>query len=183
MSGTVLIAYASKHGSTQEVAHAVAEELQAHGLDVETLPAREVEDLRPYAGVVVGGSIYMGRWHPDATGLLARHKYALEALPLAVFGMGPKTLEQHDVDGAHGAAAPVACERPRGRAGRRRHLRRRDRPELAPLPVQPHAGERCPRLVCDSGLGRGSRRDFRLRETRIGSEGSPQRASADAPMS
>jgi menaquinone-dependent protoporphyrinogen oxidase len=100
MSETVLIAYASKHGSTQEVAHAVAEELQAHGLDVETLPAREVDDLRAYGGVVVGGSIYMGHWHADATGLLARNRYALEALPLAVFGMGPKTLEQHDVDGA-----------------------------------------------------------------------------------
>jgi len=100
MSGTVLIAYASKHGSTQEVAHAVAEELQQHGLDVETLPAREVEDLRPYAGVVVGGSIYMGHWHADAVDLLKRHKYALESLPLAVFGMGPRTLEQHDVASA-----------------------------------------------------------------------------------
>jgi menaquinone-dependent protoporphyrinogen oxidase len=100
MSGTVLIAYASKHGSTQEVANAVAEELEAHGVDVEMLPAREVEDLRPYAGVVVGGSLYMGRWHADAVDLLKRHKHALEALPPAVFGIGPKTLEQHDVESA-----------------------------------------------------------------------------------
>ena len=100
MSGTILMAYGSKHGSTEEVAHAVAEELQAHGVDVETLPAREVDDLRPYAGVVVGGSIYMGRWHADALGLLERHKYALEALPVAVFGMGPRTLEPHDVERA-----------------------------------------------------------------------------------
>ena len=102
MSGTILIAYGSKHGSTQEVAHAVADELQAHGVDVETLPAREVDDLRPYTGVVVGGSIYMGRWHADAIGLLERHKYALSELPLAVFGMGPRTLEQHDVESAMG---------------------------------------------------------------------------------
>jgi menaquinone-dependent protoporphyrinogen oxidase len=100
MSGTILMAYGSKHGSTQEVAHAVAEELQALGVDVETLPAREVDDLRPYAGVVVGGSIYMGRWHADAIGLLQRHKYALSELPLAVFGMGPRTLEPHDVEHA-----------------------------------------------------------------------------------
>jgi menaquinone-dependent protoporphyrinogen oxidase len=97
MSGTILMAYGSKHGSTQEVAHAVAEELEAHGVDVETLPAREVDDLRPYAGVVVGGSIYMGRWHADAIGLLHRHKYALAELPLAVFGMGPRTLNEKDV--------------------------------------------------------------------------------------
>jgi menaquinone-dependent protoporphyrinogen oxidase len=100
MSNTILMAYGSKHGSTQEVAHAVAEELQAHGVDVETLPAREVEDLRPYAGVVVGGSIYMGRWHADAIGLLERHTNALSELPVAVFGMGPRTVEQHDVESA-----------------------------------------------------------------------------------
>jgi menaquinone-dependent protoporphyrinogen oxidase len=100
MSGTVLMAYASKHGSTQEVAQVVAEELQARGVDVETRPAREVDDLRPYAGVVVGGSIYMGRWHADAIGLLARHNYALETVPLAVFGMGPRTLEPHAVESA-----------------------------------------------------------------------------------
>lgn len=100
MQRTVLVAYASKHGSTQEVAHAVAEELQKHDFDVETLPAREVEDLRPYAAVVVGGSIYMGRWHADAVDVLKRHKYALEALPLAVFGIGPRTLEQRDVQSA-----------------------------------------------------------------------------------
>lgn len=98
MSGTILIAYGSKHGSTQEVAHAVAEELQAHGLDIETLPAGAVDDLRPYVGVVVGGSIYMGRWHADAVDLLQRHKYALSELPLAVFGIGPRTLETHEIE-------------------------------------------------------------------------------------
>jgi menaquinone-dependent protoporphyrinogen oxidase len=117
MSGTVLMAYGSKHGSTQEVAHAVAEELEAHGVDVETIPAREVEDLRPYTGVVVGGSIYMGRWHADAIGLLERHKYALSELPLAVFGMGPRTLEPHDVEHAqaelHRSLATVPEVEPR----------------------------------------------------------------------
>jgi menaquinone-dependent protoporphyrinogen oxidase len=98
MSGTILIAYGSKHGSTQEVAHAVAEELKARGLDVETLPADIVDDLRLYTGVVVGGSIYMGRWHADAVGLLGRHKYALSELPVAVFGMGPRTLESREVE-------------------------------------------------------------------------------------
>jgi menaquinone-dependent protoporphyrinogen oxidase len=98
MSGTVLMAYGSKHGSTQEVAEAIAEELRAHGLDIEMLPAGAVDDLRPYTGVIVGGSIYTGRWHGEAVGLLERHKYALDALPLAVFGMGPRTLEAHDVE-------------------------------------------------------------------------------------
>jgi menaquinone-dependent protoporphyrinogen oxidase len=98
MSGTILVAYGTKHGSTREVAHAVAETLEEHGLDVDTLPAARVDDLSPYEGVVVGGAIYMGRWHPDAVGFLEQHRKALAVMPVAVFGMGPRTMEQHDAE-------------------------------------------------------------------------------------
>jgi menaquinone-dependent protoporphyrinogen oxidase len=100
MSATILVCYGTKHGSTQEVASAVAETLQAHGLAVDTLPAALIDDLAPYTGVVVGGAIYMGRWHPDALGFLQRHRLALAAMPVAVFGMGPRTLAEHDVEAA-----------------------------------------------------------------------------------
>ena len=121
MSGTILIAYGSKHGSTQEVAHAVAEELQEHGLDVETLPAREVDDLRPYAAVVVGGSIYMGRWHADALDLLKRHKYALEPLPRRRLRHGPEDARAARRRAARWRSSDRSlAKRPRGRAGRRR---------------------------------------------------------------
>ena len=66
MPGTILVAYGTKHGSTREVAQAVAETLEEHGLEVETSPAARIDDVKPYAGVVIGGAIYMGRWHPDA---------------------------------------------------------------------------------------------------------------------
>jgi menaquinone-dependent protoporphyrinogen oxidase len=97
MAGRVLVAYGTKHGSTLEVADAVAATLRAHGLQVETLPAASVDGLEPYAGVVVGGAIYMGRWHLDAMRFLERHREALASLPVAVFGMGPRTMEAHDV--------------------------------------------------------------------------------------
>ncbi len=100
MAGAILVAYGTKHGSTREVASAIAETLQEHGLDVDTFPAAQVGDLSPYAGVVIGGAIYMGRWHPDAVGFLERHRHALAATPVAIFGMGPRTVEEHDVRGA-----------------------------------------------------------------------------------
>lgn len=96
----MLVAYGTKHGSTREVADAVAATLRGHGLQVETLPAADVDDLDPYAGVVVGGAIYMGRWHLDAMRFLERHRAALAGLPVAVFGMGPRTMEAHDVAGS-----------------------------------------------------------------------------------
>jgi menaquinone-dependent protoporphyrinogen oxidase len=100
MADSILVAYATKHGSTREVADSVAETLREHGLDVETLPAAQVDELSHYDGVVLGGSLYMGRWHPDALDFLKRNQAALAAQPVAVFAMGPRTMEAKDVAGA-----------------------------------------------------------------------------------
>jgi menaquinone-dependent protoporphyrinogen oxidase len=97
MTCSILIAYATKHGSTREVADSLGTALREHDLDVATLPAAQVDDLSPYDGVVVGGSLYTGRWHPDALDFLKRHRGALETLPVAVFAMGLRTMEPRDV--------------------------------------------------------------------------------------
>ena len=47
----ILVTYASKHGSTEEVAEAVAERLREAGLLTHLVPAAEVEDLDGYDGV------------------------------------------------------------------------------------------------------------------------------------
>ena len=100
MSGTILVTYGTKHGSTREVAESVAQTLTEQGLEVETLPAMRVDDLGRYTGVVVGGALYMGRWHPAAVEFLEQHRHELATLPVAVFGMGPRTMEEHDVEGS-----------------------------------------------------------------------------------
>jgi len=97
MTAPVLVAYATEHGSTRAVAGAIAARLRETGLEVDLQPAGEVLDLRPYAGVIVGGALYMGRLHSDAVGFLRRHHDALAVLPLAVFALGPRTLEPSDL--------------------------------------------------------------------------------------
>src|SRR5438477_8597314 len=100
MKAKVVVAYGSKHGSTKEVASALAAALAEEGLQVELLPAGEVRDVAGYDGVVLGGALYMTRLHKDVRGLLRRFRSELSQMPVAVFAMGPLTLEPHDVAGA-----------------------------------------------------------------------------------
>lgn len=97
MKPSILIAYGTKRGSTQEVADTLREELGALGLAVETARAQEIDDITAYDAVIVGGALYMGRWHPDAVGFVTRHRKALATTPFAVFAMGPRTTEPRDL--------------------------------------------------------------------------------------
>jgi menaquinone-dependent protoporphyrinogen oxidase len=96
----IVLAYATKHGSTKEVAEAIAETLATSGHEVDVRAAADVRDLEGYDGVVLGGALYMGRWHRDAIRFLERHRHALETIPLAVYAMGPQTLADADVASA-----------------------------------------------------------------------------------
>jgi menaquinone-dependent protoporphyrinogen oxidase len=96
----LLLAYATKRGSTKEVAESIAETLAASGHEVDVRAAADVRDLGGYDGVILGGALYMGRWHGDAIGFLERHRDALATIPIAVFAMGPHTLADADVASA-----------------------------------------------------------------------------------
>lgn len=56
MSGTILVAYGTKHGSTREVAYAVAETLEESRAQLVKALAK-VPEVDPYAVAVFGGVI------------------------------------------------------------------------------------------------------------------------------
>lgn len=85
----VLVAYATKYGSTQEVAGFIAEALEEDGVDAEVAAARDVAAVDGYDAVVVGAGLYNHRWHGDAVRFVSRHRATLERLPVAVFAVGP----------------------------------------------------------------------------------------------
>jgi menaquinone-dependent protoporphyrinogen oxidase len=89
MPADVLIVYASKRGSTEQVARKIGEALRGQGLSTKIGTTDEFRDLEGFRAVVLGGSLYFGRWHRDARGFLRRHHTALSSLPLAVFALGP----------------------------------------------------------------------------------------------
>jgi menaquinone-dependent protoporphyrinogen oxidase len=89
MSNSILVAYATRYGSTQEVAEAIAATLREQGLAVDFQPLRQVKSLADYSAVVMGAPLYMFHWHKDAMGFLARHRQALMQIPVAIFALGP----------------------------------------------------------------------------------------------
>ena len=90
MGSNVLVAYATTHGSTQQVAEVVAEVLRDQGHVVALQPAKRVRSLEECDAVVLGAPLYMFHLHGDARRFLSRHQRALTGgLPIAIFAGGP----------------------------------------------------------------------------------------------
>lgn len=85
MGERILVAYATKHGSTEGVANAIGQALAEAGAAVEVRPAGEVEGLGGYDAVVLGSGVRAGRLFRDAVRLARRNREALEAMPVAYF--------------------------------------------------------------------------------------------------
>ena len=100
MSALILVAYATRYGSTQEVAEAVASTLRERGLAVDIQPMRQVHTLDQYRAVVLGAPLYMLHWHKDVLHFLAQHRAALTDRPVAIFALGPIHAEEKEFQGA-----------------------------------------------------------------------------------
>ena len=95
----VLVAYASRHGSTQGIAERIAERLRAGGLDAEAHPAAKVRDAARYEAFVVGGAAYMFHWLKDATKFVERNRALLAERPTWLFSSGPIGTDTIDKEG------------------------------------------------------------------------------------
>ena len=99
---SVLVAYATKYGSTREVAEAVAARLRERGLETDVRPAGDVRRLDGYDAVVFGGALYFFRLIGEGRRFLSRHRKALSQMPVAVFGVGPIEDTEEQYAGARG---------------------------------------------------------------------------------
>jgi menaquinone-dependent protoporphyrinogen oxidase len=81
----ILVTYATRAGSTFEVASRVAEELRATGATVEVKPVTAVHEMKGYAAVVVGSAIRMGHWLPEAVEFVKTNRETLSCIPTAYF--------------------------------------------------------------------------------------------------
>lgn len=95
----VLVAYASRHGSTAEIAEAIGQTLRRAGLEVDVCRASETRDVRGYGTVVVGSAAYLFRWMKEATGFVRRNRAVLARRRVWLFSSGPLGSETTDDEG------------------------------------------------------------------------------------
>lgn len=108
MTARALIAYGSKYGSTAGIAKAIAESLRAQDVEADVRPAAEVRTIEPYDTVIVGGGLYVGRWHGDAAAFVKRFEDDLIDRPTWLFSSGPTG----GSDKAEAEMARVLAEQP-----------------------------------------------------------------------
>jgi menaquinone-dependent protoporphyrinogen oxidase len=115
----VLVAYASRHGSTRGVAERVAARLAEHGGRVHVRPVDQVDDLDGYDAVVFGGPVYNGAWLPEAERFVCANVDELAGGPVWLFSVGAFG-DRKRVFG------PLMKKEPKGIAGIRQALHPRD---------------------------------------------------------
>lgn len=82
-----LVAYATRAGSTEGVARAVAETLRGVGVETDLKPVSEVRDLSPYGAVVLGSAIRVGKPLSEAVRFARANRDELRKLPMALFAV------------------------------------------------------------------------------------------------
>lgn len=101
----ILVAYASKHGATSEIAERIAQTLTAAGHQAEARPVRQAGDLGVFDGFVVGSATYATHWLKDATAFVTSNRDLLAQRPVWLFSDGPLGTEVTDAEGADLRAA------------------------------------------------------------------------------
>jgi menaquinone-dependent protoporphyrinogen oxidase len=85
MNNRVLVTYATRAGSTSEIAAAIGESLSQRGLLVDVKPVKDNPSLNGYQAVIMGSAIRMGNWLPEAVDFVKTNQSSLNAMPVALY--------------------------------------------------------------------------------------------------
>ncbi len=84
-----LIVVASRHGSTQGIAEALAAELRRQGHTVSVTTPADAPPLGTYDTVIVGSAVYIGNWLGEARRYLEQNRDELLTKAVWLFSSGP----------------------------------------------------------------------------------------------
>ena len=109
MDKKILVAYATKYGSTAEIAEKIGEVLRQAELPTDVLRVDRVRDLAPYGAVILGSAVYIGNWRKEAVKFLETNEHKLIDRPVWLFSSGP-TGEGDPVELLKGWSFPAALQ-------------------------------------------------------------------------
>lgn len=85
MNKKILVTYASRSGSTAQIAEAVCKTLTEYGDEADLIPIHDVKDLGSYNAVIIGSPIRKSQWLPEAMQFLQTHRVELARKRIATF--------------------------------------------------------------------------------------------------
>ncbi|MCS4484956.1 flavodoxin domain-containing protein [Gleimia sp. 6138-11-ORH1] len=83
-----LVTYATRHGSTAEVAQTIADELTSHGLDVELREVSTVDSIAEYDALIIGSAVYTTQWVGEMRNFIKQFETSLIEKPVWAFSVG-----------------------------------------------------------------------------------------------
>jgi menaquinone-dependent protoporphyrinogen oxidase len=89
MPASVLVGYATRYGSTQEVAELIAQVLREAGLQVDVQAVKNVRSIEKYTAFVLGAPLYIGALLKEMQRFLVSHSEGLKSRPVWFFALGP----------------------------------------------------------------------------------------------
>jgi len=112
MLSSVLVAFATRSGTTAEVAEAIAAAMQEAGVRAEMLAVSQVNSLAGREAVILGAPLYVGRFPKDFRHFLRLHRDALSTMHPWFFVLGPTRNEPKDFDAARTQAQRQLAQYP-----------------------------------------------------------------------
>ena len=85
MEGKILIAYASRYGSTAEIAHEMAKVFQKYGKNVDVCLVDRIKDVSLYHSIIVGSAVQRAQWLPEAVKFVKDNRLTLRRIPTVYF--------------------------------------------------------------------------------------------------
>ncbi len=98
MTDKVLVTFASRYGSTKQVAEKIAAVLQERNYTVDVFPVNKVKSLSGYRFIVLGTGLYIGNMLKSAGQFLSRFQNELSKQPVALFALGPVEIKDKMTD-------------------------------------------------------------------------------------
>jgi menaquinone-dependent protoporphyrinogen oxidase len=92
----VLVAYASKYGSTKGIAEFVGEKLRQRGMQVDVQEVGAVRNAADYDAFVIGSAVYMFHWMKEAKQFVSKNRALLLSRPVWLFSSGPVGAQPKD---------------------------------------------------------------------------------------